>query len=148
MRSYWVANWCRPKGWIQAGLPRSRRCYRDYQSKDRVFPCAAFNVDPPAYKSSVIALHGLDAQSPKTWVAWRIETDRNSGDVFWLGDEDMLPSSLPEARILTYDWNANYDNNASEDIFLNHADSLLRQLHVDREYRVRYLDGLQHQQKA
>jgi hypothetical protein len=85
-------------------------------------------------------MHGLDAQSPKTWIAWEKEDDPSSGDVDWLRDKHMLPSSLPDARILTYDWNANYDTSASSDRFLGHADTLLDRVYVNREELVgRYM---------
>ncbi|KAK3373972.1 hypothetical protein B0T24DRAFT_283145 [Lasiosphaeria ovina] len=37
----------------------------------------------------------------------------------------MLPAALPEARIFTYDWNANYFADASVQTLLGHADALL-----------------------
>lgn len=78
-------------------------------------------------------MHGLDAQSPKTWIAWVREDDPKSGDVDWLRDSHMLPSHMPYARILTYDWNANYDTTASSDGLLGHADTLLDRIYVNRE---------------
>ena len=78
-------------------------------------------------------MHGLDAQSPKTWIAWVREDDPNSGDVNWLSDEHMLPAAMPEARILTYDWNSNYDRTASRERLFGHADALLERLSRDRE---------------
>lgn len=89
--------------------------------------------------NSIIALHGLGAQSPKTWIAWKVNGDKNSGDVNWLRDDHMLPHHTPNARILTYDWNANYDEDASGDIFLGHADGLLDRLRVDRNKLVRLI---------
>ncbi|KIL85180.1 ankyrin repeat protein [Fusarium avenaceum] len=78
-------------------------------------------------------MHGLDAQSPKTWIAWKKEDDPDSGNVNWLCDEHMLPQSMNYTRILTYDWNANYDTTASSDRFLGHADTLLDRVYVNRE---------------
>ncbi|VBB80786.1 Putative protein of unknown function [Podospora comata] len=37
----------------------------------------------------------------------------------------MLPAALPKARIYTYDWNANYFENAPVQTLLGHADTLL-----------------------
>jgi hypothetical protein len=37
----------------------------------------------------------------------------------------MLPAAIPEARIFTYDWNANYFENAPVQMLLGHADNLL-----------------------
>ncbi|KAM0229693.1 hypothetical protein ACHAPO_009761 [Fusarium lateritium] len=70
-------------------------------------------------------MHGLDAESPKTWIAWKKDDDPDSGDVNWLSDKHMLPSPMPDARILTYDWNAKIDKAASGDRFLGHADTFL-----------------------
>jgi len=46
--------------------------------------------------SSIIAIHGLDGDREKSWT---------SGNVLWL--RDLLPSEIPNARILTYGYNAN-----------------------------------------
>ena len=79
-----------------------------------------------------MVLHGLGAQSQITFLAYRVEDDPNSGLVNWLSDSHMLPASMPEARILTYDWNANFDNTASSDTFDGHARTLLDRIHVNR----------------
>ncbi|KAJ2986541.1 hypothetical protein NUW58_g4975 [Xylaria curta] len=84
----------------------------------------------------VIALHGLDAESRVTWNAWEDENDPASRTVNWLKDSHMLPSVIPNARILTYDWNANYDKTASSDIFLGHADALLDRIHNRQQYPI------------
>ncbi|OBS22687.1 hypothetical protein FPOA_09019 [Fusarium poae] len=57
----------------------------------------------------IFVLHGLDARCDKTFIAWKVDGDKTSGDVHWLSDTNMLPMQVPEARILTYDWNADYD---------------------------------------
>jgi hypothetical protein len=49
----------------------------------------------------IIAVHGLDAQSPDTWI-WK----HNGDCVNWLQDERMLPARVPAARIFTCDWPA------------------------------------------
>ncbi|KAK8106646.1 hypothetical protein PG999_010005 [Apiospora kogelbergensis] len=61
----------------------------------------------------VVALHGLRAESPKTWIAWKDGKSAASGEVNWLRDREMLPAVIPQARILTYDWNASYAEDAS-----------------------------------
>jgi hypothetical protein len=45
----------------------------------------------------------------------------------------MLPLVIPDSRILTYDWNANYDETSSNDILLGHADTLLDRIFIDRD---------------
>ncbi|PHH91521.1 hypothetical protein CDD83_124 [Cordyceps sp. RAO-2017] len=80
----------------------------------------------------IIAIHGLDTQSPRAWVAWKKDGDPDSGHVHWLQDRDMLPSVIPNARIFTYDWNANIDNDAAADFLFGHADALLDRLLIRR----------------
>lgn len=81
--------------------------------------------------SSIIAIHGLDTQSPKTWIANKDEGSRVV-EVHWLQDPEMLPSKIPDARIFTYDWNSNtFSDAAMEDLF-GHADTLLQQLFHER----------------
>ncbi|RYP53830.1 hypothetical protein DL768_001281 [Monosporascus sp. mg162] len=82
---------------------------------------------------SIVAIHGLSAESPRTWEAWKIDGDPKSGNVHWLKDADMLPKVIPNARIFTYDWNAGYEKGAATDILLGHADALLHRLHVERD---------------
>ncbi|KAI0859648.1 ARM repeat-containing protein [Xylaria cubensis] len=50
----------------------------------------------------IIALHGLDTDSSKTWT-WRYKKEP---EVNWLKDPCMLPEQIPTARIFTCDWPA------------------------------------------
>ena len=47
-------------------------------------------------RTSIIAIHGLDGHREETWT-----TDE---EVLWL--RDLLPSDLPNARVLTYGYDA------------------------------------------
>jgi len=85
---------------------------------------------------SVIILHGLSTRSSETFIAYKVDGDSDSGDVNWLTDSSMLPAVMPEARILTYDWNASYDSFASSDIFHGHARTLLDRVYVNRKRAV------------
>lgn len=87
-------------------------------------------------ETSIIILHGLSARSSETFIAYKVDGDSDSGDVNWLTNSDMLPAVMPYARILTYDWNADYDKHASSDIFFGHAQTLLDRLHVNRKRAV------------
>ncbi|KAK4172947.1 hypothetical protein QBC36DRAFT_195814, partial [Triangularia setosa] len=49
---------------------------------------------------SIIAIHGLGTESPRTW---GFKKKGGGGVVSWLSDSDMLPAARPEARIFTYD---------------------------------------------
>lgn len=51
----------------------------------------------------VIAIHGLDTDSPRTWT-WKHQ--RPKQDVNWLKDPEMLPKRIPTARIFTCNWPA------------------------------------------
>ncbi|RYP16975.1 hypothetical protein DL765_004817 [Monosporascus sp. GIB2] len=70
----------------------------------------------------IVAIHGLGTESPRTWEFKRKD---GSGVVNWLSDSTMLPAAVPEARIFTYDWDANYFENAPVQTLLGHADNLL-----------------------
>ncbi|RGP63215.1 ankyrin repeat [Fusarium longipes] len=104
--------------------------------QDRRFGLCQVYPDPKEHEATaekkvdIIFMHGLDAESPKTWIALKNEDDPASEEVNWLCDKHMLPSSMPHARILTYDWNANYDTTASSDKFLGHADTLLDRVYA------------------
>ncbi|MCJ1251264.1 hypothetical protein MMC30_008495 [Trapelia coarctata] len=78
----------------------------------------------------IVAVHGLDTSSPKTWLAYEKDGPPNvRGRVFnWLSDDDMLPTIVPKARIWTFDYNANYHSNASVVDLLALGETLLRSL--------------------
>ncbi|KAI0408886.1 hypothetical protein F4802DRAFT_546886 [Xylaria palmicola] len=94
----------------------------------QVFPDPRDVVKSGKQDIDIIAIHGLDTHSPKTWIAWKEDGKPDSGDVHWLRDEHMLPSVIQNARIFTYDWNANYDTNAETQSLRGHADNLLNKL--------------------
>ncbi|KAM0539542.1 hypothetical protein ACHAO7_012078, partial [Fusarium culmorum] len=98
----------------------------------QVYPEPDSKYNNQELRNDIVALHGLDATSPETWIAWVVDGDANSGDVNWLKDKHMLPKFMPDSRILTYQWNANYDAFASSDRFSGHAKTLLQDLHADR----------------
>ncbi|KAI0384294.1 ARM repeat-containing protein [Hypomontagnella monticulosa] len=53
----------------------------------------------------IIAIHGLDTASPRTWT-WVDRDAPNTPGVNWLQDRHMLPSLVGRARIFTCDWPA------------------------------------------
>ncbi|KAI9152209.1 U1 snRNP-associated protein [Paramyrothecium foliicola] len=69
---------------------------------------------------AIIAIHGLETESPHTWIY-----EYGGSKVNWLSDSNMLPAVVPNARIYTYDWNAKVFHNASVHSLLDHADNLL-----------------------
>lgn len=79
--------------------------------------------------SSIVAVHGLYGHALKTWTS-------KGSTVPWLGDNDMLPKALPNARILTWGYNADvhsFMGSTSADTILEHAHTLVAQLQADRE---------------
>ncbi|KAI0100976.1 armadillo-type protein [Nemania sp. FL0031] len=54
----------------------------------------------------IIAIHGLDAKSPDTWIWKENHNDPSEVGVNWLADINMLPSIAKRARIFTCDWPA------------------------------------------
>ncbi|KAK3379384.1 hypothetical protein B0T24DRAFT_510929, partial [Lasiosphaeria ovina] len=77
----------------------------------------------------IIAIHGLDAQSPDTWT-WVNPSDRNN-KVNWLADPRMLPIKVGAARIFTCDWPAD---------LLQPSDLVQKTV---EEYALLLLDGIQ-----
>lgn len=53
--------------------------------------------------ADIIAIHGLDTQSPNTWT-WK--SRNNKPAVNWLADPTMLPGEVGQARIFVCDWPA------------------------------------------
>lgn len=77
---------------------------------------------------SIVAVHGLGGDPLKTWTA-------KHKDYSWLQDPEMLPKALPQARILTWGYDADTVNvmgRTSSDRILQHAHTLVSQLHADR----------------
>jgi hypothetical protein len=77
---------------------------------------------------SIVAVHGLNGHAFETWT-----TEKSR--VFWLGNEQMLPRALRNARILTFGYNANVTSlfgSTSSDRVLQHAQNLVAQLEADR----------------
>ena len=79
---------------------------------------------------SIVAVHGLNGDPINTW------TSRKT-NAFWL--KDFLPRDVPNARVMTFGYNADaaFGNTTAE--IVDHAKSLLSSL-VDRreEDDVRY----------
>lgn len=59
--------------------------------------------------------------------------DPKSGDVYWLKDNNMLPSVIPDCRILSYNWSGNYAGNIAKIRFIGEADTMLNRIHEERK---------------
>lgn len=74
-------------------------------------------------------MHGIETQSPRTWIAYEHDHEPRGRATNWLCDEDMLPKVVPQARIWAYDYNSNcYSDNAQEIDVLGLGDSFLEML--------------------
>jgi len=80
--------------------------------------------------SSIVAVHGLNGDSIKTWTS-------ESEGVCWLSHPDFLPKYVNCARVLTWGYNANISSltgkTTSSNRILQHAQTLVAQLDADRE---------------
>ncbi|OCK79674.1 hypothetical protein K432DRAFT_354452 [Lepidopterella palustris CBS 459.81] len=75
-------------------------------------------------KADIVAVHGLNGDSKNTWT-------NSKTNAFWL--QDFLPQDLPNARVMTFGYNASAAfGNTTADI-IDHAKSLLSSLVDKRE---------------
>jgi hypothetical protein len=73
--------------------------------------------------SSIVAIHGLNGHREKTWTA--------KNGVNWLRDANMLPAYIPNARIMSWGYNANTHSTkelSSAMYLYNHAQNLVSDL--------------------
>ncbi|KAJ6256416.1 hypothetical protein Dda_8917 [Drechslerella dactyloides] len=87
----------------------------------------------------IIAIHGLDTNPDRTFIAFEKEGDQSSRQVHWLRDDNMLPTVLRKgrlarlpSRIFTYAWDANTFHDASNSAFKARAEALLQNIHYTR----------------
>ena len=86
--------------------------------------------------SSIIAVHGLGAHPDHAWSMPSAEDESKKVD--WLKDEDMLPSFVPNARILRYGYYAKwFGEDSVKSRIQDMAMELLYTLKVDSERTVR-----------
>jgi hypothetical protein len=101
------------------------------------YPNPSDKAATAATEVDIIAIHGLGARSPNTWVAFKDGKTPQSGKRIWLEDVELLPKVIPTARILCYDWPASYKkDSASQKRFDGHAATLLQALNDNREREV------------
>ncbi|KAK3348603.1 hypothetical protein B0T25DRAFT_623733 [Lasiosphaeria hispida] len=84
----------------------------------------------------IIAIHGLDTSAPGTWeYRYGEKGGGNSAStvVNWLSDDHMLPATVPNARIFTYNWRAEFSKDAVELTLRDHAEAFLLDLRAFRE---------------
>ncbi|KAI0854712.1 hypothetical protein F4860DRAFT_522539 [Xylaria cubensis] len=89
--------------------------YQPHVGLEKVFPRDG-EIDETTV--DIIAIHGLDTDSPRTWTYKKGDSEIN-----WL--ERLLPADVKDARIYTYNWDAKVFNNAPVQTIFGHADRLL-----------------------
>ena len=75
--------------------------------------------------NSIVAIHGLDGHREKTWTA--------ANDTLWL--RDLLPADLPNARVLSYGYDADTRSNecVSTNTIYRHAEKFMQELSRKRK---------------
>jgi hypothetical protein len=110
---------------VQDPTPSSQRELRLRQ----VYPTNNIPVKNKPYSDiDIIAIHGLDTNSPDTW-KWRAPSNRKTGpgnEVNWLSDPHMLPEKIGQARIFTCDWPADLLQQSSVPMTLDECAQSLR----------------------
>ncbi|RYP34893.1 hypothetical protein DL767_004069 [Monosporascus sp. MG133] len=81
-----------------------------------VYPLDA-QSDEGLYSVDIVLVHGLDGDLVETWQA------SDSSKVFW--PRDFLPNYLPDARVLSFGYNASIRGTTSDAKIRGHAASLL-----------------------
>ncbi|XPS77209.1 hypothetical protein M3J09_009240 [Ascochyta lentis] len=82
----------------------------------------------------IIAIPGLSAFAPRTWYAYINGKDEEDGNICWLSDRTMLPSRIPDSRIMTYNWSSDYQGrDVSQGRFTSEADTMLDRIHLNRQ---------------
>lgn len=85
------------------------------------------NRSANASSFSVVAVHGIGVHPNETWIDRKSKTD-------WLSSESMLPKDIPEARIMTFNYNSVwFGDNAVKQSLESVATKLLRALLAKRK---------------
>lgn len=78
----------------------------------------------------IVAVHGINGDAHHTWTT-------TPSNICWLSHPALLPNFINNARILTWGYNASVTSRkgrgTSADRILQHAQTLVAQLHADRE---------------
>jgi hypothetical protein len=84
---------------------------------------------------SIITVHGLGANPDWAW-SREVKLNDKEGDkerkVSWLADENLLPSQVPHARIMAFNYDTQWREDASKQRRSLYANQLLTVLHNKR----------------
>ncbi|MCJ1424372.1 hypothetical protein MMC29_002260 [Sticta canariensis] len=109
---------------LRDGLPKLTQVSPRFSCKDRT------TID-------IIAVHGIETHSPKTWTAYERDEEPRGRATNWLCDKDMLPEAMPQACIWTYDYNSNcYSDNAPQIDLLGLGETFLEILRRARDQKI------------
>ena len=61
----------------------------------------------PLLSPSIVAVHGLGANPDWAWIR-KVENGNEVIHVNWLADENMLPVKIPNARIMTFNYESKW----------------------------------------
>lgn len=88
------------------------------------------NVQPVHFvNSSIVAVHGLDGDAITSWTS-----GESDASVCWLQHPSFLPQAFPDARILTYGYDAKtFADRTSSATLREHGEDLLQAVAVVRE---------------
>ncbi|GAW16747.1 hypothetical protein ANO14919_061840 [Xylariales sp. No.14919] len=98
--------------------------YQPHIGLEKVFPRDGENDNSTV---DIIAIHGLDTDSPRTWTY-----KKGGSEINWLEHKCLLPADVPSARIYTYNWDAKVFKNAPVETIFGHADRLLTLVEANR----------------
>ncbi|KAL8819107.1 MAG: hypothetical protein Q9191_007804 [Dirinaria sp. TL-2023a] len=105
------------------GFSHGRQYMSDFGIQELYCPLTDIQVD-------IVAVHGINGDAHHTWTA-------TGSNICWLSHPAFLPHYIKNARILTWGYNANVisrkGRSTSADRILQHAQTLVAQLHADRE---------------
>ncbi|KAH6893461.1 Alpha/Beta hydrolase protein [Thelonectria olida] len=79
----------------------------------------------------IVAVHGLGSDVDWSWT-WR-DRKTSGAPVNWLKDESMLPSTVPQARIMVYNYGTRRTWNGPKIRIQSCAEDLVRDLHEFRD---------------
>ena len=121
---------CKCSAQCAPDTPRRNRTPSPQRANLRqVYPTKDYPEEGPGPDIDIIAIHGLDTNSPDTW-KWKDPSNRETEHPIesnWLANEDMLPKVAERARIFACDWPAHLLQKSSVPTTLDESAGVLRE---------------------